>query len=324
MKSELAFELDLAGMKVQYDVHTKRILANRYILAWILKCSVKEFQKLDVFYIAERCIQGNIEISQVPVLPGQSNLSERIRGDNTEDKVPYEGLITYDIRFHAVLPASYSQLFKLLLNLEAQKDYYPGYPLVTRGIYYGARMLSAQLGTEFQIPHYENLKKVYSIWICMNAPRYVGNAITEYHIEKSDRYQALPFHKSDYDKLSVVMIGLNQEKKGEGIFRLLNILLSETVPAQEKISILAKEFSIPMEYEDFGKELQHMCNVGELLVERSIARGLSQGLSQGLAQGEERFAALVRFLLDSGRHNDLEPAATDVEYRARLYEEFHL
>lgn len=44
-------------------------------------------------------------------------------------------------------------------TLEAQQDYTPGYELVTRGIFYGARMLSAQYGTEFVSPYYDDVKK---------------------------------------------------------------------------------------------------------------------------------------------------------------------
>ncbi|OUP84952.1 hypothetical protein B5F07_06840 [Lachnoclostridium sp. An169] len=39
---------------------------------------------------------------------------------------------------------------KLIINVEAQKDFHPGYSLMTRGIFYGARMISAQKGTEFK------------------------------------------------------------------------------------------------------------------------------------------------------------------------------
>ena len=33
----------------------------------------------------------------------------------------------------------------LYINLEAQADYYPGYPLEMRGIYYGARRLTSDV-----------------------------------------------------------------------------------------------------------------------------------------------------------------------------------
>ena len=64
----------------------------------------------------------------------------------------------YDIRFFAIAPVS-GELIRLIINIEAQNDFYPGYPLIKRGIYYCSRMISAQYGTEFTNSHYENIKK---------------------------------------------------------------------------------------------------------------------------------------------------------------------
>ena len=90
--------------------------------------------------------------------------------------------IYYDIRFSAYLETRKERI-RLLINVEAQKAFYPGYSLTTRGIFYGARMISAQKGTEFAGRDYDNIRKVYSIWICMNAPDYIGNAISKYRID---------------------------------------------------------------------------------------------------------------------------------------------
>ena len=62
------------------------------------------------------------------------------------------------------------------MNVEAQKKFYLKYRIVTRGIFTGARMLSEQLDREFTDSEYGKLKKVYSIWICMNAPLHIGNS----------------------------------------------------------------------------------------------------------------------------------------------------
>ncbi|MDY2818937.1 MAG: hypothetical protein SOT36_01915 [Hominisplanchenecus sp.] len=83
------------------------------------------------------------------------------------DKVPGEGAVYYDIRFYALAPARTGRI-RLILNVEAQKSFRPGYEIVTRGIFYGARMISAQLGTEFEHSKYDDIRKVYSVWICMN------------------------------------------------------------------------------------------------------------------------------------------------------------
>lgn len=274
MKTGLASELELARHRIQYDEHVKQVLGNRYILAWILKEAVAEFCKLPVLQIAESCIQTDIEIARVPVLPGQSNLPELIIGDAAEDKIPNEGFITYDIRFHAVLPTQPEQSIKLLINLEAQKSFSLGYPLITRGIFYGARMISSQLNREFQIPHYGDLKKVYSIWICMNAPKTIGNAINMCCLTRGTIIGDIPIKKEDYDKLSIIMITLDNTMPGNGIFRLLNTLLSTSLSVQEKETILEKEYSIPIHQEDFAKEAQHMCNLSEFVLEQGIEQGI--------------------------------------------------
>ena len=106
---------DLGTSEAQYDEYVKRILSNRYILSWILKYATEEFNKLSIRQIAEECIAEDISVLKVRVMPGQTNAGaekeekilegrgkqERILGANTEDKVPGEGEIYYDIRFSA-------------------------------------------------------------------------------------------------------------------------------------------------------------------------------------------------------------------------------
>ena len=54
-----------------------------------------------------------------------------------ESKIPGEGKMYFDILFYAVTNDGYRQ--KMYINIEAQKSFYPGYDLVTRGIVYPAR-----------------------------------------------------------------------------------------------------------------------------------------------------------------------------------------
>ena len=186
MKNELAGDIALAKGKSQYDTYCKRILANKIILAWILKYVAEEFADMDISKIKE-CIGTDVQVSEVNVLPGRTNTpgSERIIGESEEDSVPGEGELYYDIRV-SVYYARQKQRIKLIINGEAQKEFHPGYSLITRGIFYGARMLSSQKGTEFTGRDYDNIRKVYSIWICMNATNRIGNSLTAYRITKQD------------------------------------------------------------------------------------------------------------------------------------------
>jgi hypothetical protein len=67
-------------------------------------------------------------------------------------------------------------------------------------------MISAQYGTEFTASHYENIKKVYSIWICPNPPKKWENTITEYSIAEKQLVGHLSETPEHYDLLSTILI----------------------------------------------------------------------------------------------------------------------
>lgn len=120
-----------------YDTACKRVLSEKAILARIMKACLIEYQDCDVNDIAVKYIEGQPQVSALPVLPDESGTI--ISGMDTEDKSVHEGTITYDIRFRAIVPGSDEQI-GLIVNVEAQNDFYPGYPLIKRGIYYCCRM----------------------------------------------------------------------------------------------------------------------------------------------------------------------------------------
>lgn len=63
------------------------------------------------------------------------------------------------------------------------------YAIVTRAILYCARTLLAQVETEFTIPHYDSLKKVYYIWLCFNSPKKIETTVeNEYNIPIKDSF----------------------------------------------------------------------------------------------------------------------------------------
>lgn len=278
-KTALSKDLEIAGDKAQYDEEIKRILANKIILAWILKYCVKEFKQFSLEEV-EEAIEGEPEISVIPIYPGSK--PQRIIGNATEDNVPNEGSIRYDIRFYAIVPGE--GRVKLLLNVEAQKSYYPGYDIVTRGIFYCARMLSAQLDTEFTSSDYDNIKKVYSIWICMNVPNYAVNTITKYSMypENIAGDFSAP---TRYDLLSVIMIrlGKKEERKEHPLIGMLSVLLSQKMKSEEKEEILNKQFGIKATSE-MKERLNSMCNLSDLVEEEAWQRGLENGMRKGICE----------------------------------------
>ena len=149
-----------------YDTNVKFLLADKQILARVLKYAVQEFKDMTIDDIINS-IGDDIDVGTRMLDAGLSNMG-RVNVSNTEDNIPGEGKIFFDIRFTAYHKAAE---MKFLINLEAQKTSNPnklGYHLENRIIFYLARMISAQKQTEFYHSDYDNLKKSAAsgfVWI---------------------------------------------------------------------------------------------------------------------------------------------------------------
>ena len=279
METTMAQGLHITDENAGYDAACKRVLSEKAILARIMKACLEEYKNCDVNDIAGKYIEGQPQVSEVPVLPDESG--SVISGMDTEDKSIREGSVTYDIRFRAVVPGTEEQI-GLIINVEAQNDFYPGYPIITRGVYYCCRIISSQYGREFTGSHYERIKKVYSIWICMNPPKYRKNSITRYRlVEEHLVGEAVePVEPvENYDLLSIVMLCLGGPGGGnyEGVLRLLDVLLSNETSEVEKRKILQDDYGIQMT-QTMEQEVSVMCNLSKGVEEKGMAKGMTNGI----------------------------------------------
>lgn len=268
--------IDSAKDKIQYDEHVRQILKDKGILAYILKYAVKEFKDYSIDD-AKAAIDGEPEVAIRSVRP------EAVSTLENESKIPGEGKMYFDILFYAVTNDGYRQ--KMYINIEAQKSFYPSYDLVTRGIVYPARLISQQMDVEYTADNYDGVKKVYSVWICMNAPekkhsyKKVADSIVEYSIKPTILY---PHNATDdeiatgrYDLMSTVFINLNSQNTINSknvLISMLSTLLSDKIKADEKKQKLEKEYGIKMSKE-LESEVSSMCNLSEAIEERGIERG---------------------------------------------------
>lgn len=279
-KTYLAEAIETARIKAQYDAQAKMIVADKSVLSWIVKYTVEELKDYTLEEIAA-AIEG-IEIAAIPVYPGMVK-TEVIVGMPTEDTVPNEGKVTYDVRFYVL--TSKEERIKLILNIEIQKDYYPGYDLVTRAVFYCARMISAQLKTEFDDNNYDDIKKVYSIWLCLNSPEKEADTIVEYHMEPKVLYGSSETgHR--YDLLSVVMVGLNEESwrtKETPLHGFLGTIFSEKLKPEEKLKSLETDYGVKTTRE-IKEGVNKMCNLSDAIEERGIQQGMLQGEEQKLIE----------------------------------------
>lgn len=271
--------LERTDKKEMYDKACKEVLANKQILAHIMKECMSEYHNISVKDIAELYIEGEPNIGNINVKTG-----ENIIGMSTEDLSSPHGATFYDLRYRALVP--YKEKFvELLVNVEAQNKYNPGYSLVKRGINYGARMITSQYGTEFTKSDYQKTKKVYSVWICRNVPKRLRNTITSYEISENSIVGDAREKKANYDLLTVVMVylGDSDSKSESNVLNLLNKLLAENIGAQEKIEFLADEFAIARSQKLEG-DVSLMCNLSEGIFEKGIEKGIEQERVNSIAE----------------------------------------
>ena len=282
-KTTLSQSIDIVDQKAQYDEACKKVLAEKIILAWIMKHTMKEYADYDVVEIVERFIVGEPKVAETKVMPDETN-APKITGTGMEDTTVTEGSITYDIQFRAIMPSS-DKVVQMIINVEAQNDFYPGYPIIKRGIYYCARMISAQYGTVFTNSHYEKIQKVYSVWICMNPPKERKNTITEYSLTEKHHVGKVKEKEELYDLINAIMIclGKNEEAAENELLYLLDVLLSSEKRAKEKKEILENRFQIPMT-EKFETEVEYMCNLSDGVEQKGIQKGIEIGIEQGIEQ----------------------------------------
>ena len=285
MDNELKDDLIKSDLEVRYDEHVKKLLSNKKTLAWILKYSAVEYKDCTINEIVD-FIEGTPEISSVGVDRGFT--AQSIKGNPNEDIAINEGMITYDLRFEALAPGTDDEYIQLIINIEAQNKFNPGYPLLKRAVYYCSRMISAQKGLEFENSEYNKIKKVYSIWVCTNPPKTHKNTITRYKISEENVIGNVKEDIQHYDLMNIVMLCLGSSDNIEdNALGMLNTLLSDTMSSSERIEILDKKFDFDMSPDD-KKEVSEMCNVSRGVYDKGMDRGITLGMDKGIALGMDK------------------------------------
>ncbi len=254
------------------DEKIKALLADKQILARILKYSVEDFKEYDILEIINRIEE--VEILEVPVDAGLSHKSKnefgKIFGSNTEDNVPGEGVIYYDIRFNITKG---KKRIKVLINIEAQATTSVsrlGYHIENRMTYYLSRMISAQKEQEFFGSDYDKIKEVISIWICMDA-RKNEDSIIEYQLKPEVKF-GKNIHTEEINLLKGILIkirgGKNMTQSKNKLIEMLEYVIADH-SAEEKKNYLKNECGVEM-----TKELERKVEaMGE-----SMGRAILQGM----------------------------------------------
>ena len=270
MNTEIKNAVNIAGDKAQYDENAKRLLGNKSILAHILTSTVEEFRGMNPVDV-EGYIEGEPCISSVPVEPGLTNIKQggkRLAGLNSESVDVNEGVVRFDIVFYVRLKDGVSQI---IINIEAQKDAPSGYSILNRGIFYACRLISSQKERDFVNTNYDDIKCVYTIWICMNMPE---NSLDYYQLANRKALGSRTWEGKQV-MINIVLIGLAKDlpmhdEKYE-LHRLLVALMSKQLTTSEKLNIIEKEYKIQVN-DTLRKDVSVMCNLSQGIVDETLEK----------------------------------------------------
>ena len=265
-----------------YDRYCKSVLSNKQVIARIMKECVKEYQ--------------DILIEEIPSYIEESwsnEDSDKIFGMNVEDEKINGSKICYDVLFQVAIPNKKGTKEKigLIINLEAQNQDDPQYPLLSRAIYYCSRMLARQKNAPegFQKSNFQEMKKVYSIWVCMNHTEEKDEVVNHYVIEEKCEGKKWHHPKKDYDMLQVVMMypskHYDSKEERKEIMGFLSVMFTNQLAAEEKKGILKNKYGVKMT-QTLDEEVERMCNLSQGILEEGILIGKKEGIAIGERKGK--------------------------------------
>lgn len=296
--------------KAKYDKNIKEFLSDVQVLSRIAKYTVAEVSHMEINDIIKCIDQSSIHVGKDRIDPGLTN-TQKIESVQTEDSAQGEGYITYDIRFALFYG---DEKIKIIINIEAQKSTDKsrlGYRLENRVVYYLSRLISSQKEVEFVHSDYDDIKKVYSIWICMDAED-EDEGISKISLNVENVYgKEMVF--TELDKMCGIVIRIRKddgEKSKNNLIAMLEDLLSAECKEHKK-RIMVEKYGMVMTRE-LERSVDAMCNLSTVIEEK------------GIEKGESLLGTLITKLFEVGRAGDAELAAKDEEARKKFYKEFGL
>ena len=163
------------------------------------------------------------------------------------------------------------KLTQIIVNVEAQKDEPAAYKILNRSIFYVSRLVSSQKERDFVNSNYDDIKQVYSIWICMNMK---CNSMSHIHLTKDEMLEPYEW-KGNINLLNIILIGITDElpvhDERYELHRLIGALLSSSIELDEKLEIMEKEYNLPLN-SDFRRDVNVMCNLSDGIEEKAAEK----------------------------------------------------
>jgi len=284
MSEAAASSLQITDKAPQLDDTSKEILSNKEFLAILLKHTAKEFKDMSYQEIAD-CIEADKISNVTEVAPGRTN-QNRIEGLNPEFKALNEMMSRFDVYFKVINPKLSNEEVAcyIYVDVEAQGNYRPGYPIEKRGIYYMSRMIGSQIAAPTAKTDYSVLAKVYNIFICReNVPKDLRNTISQYELVNTWNSKDIETQPGDNDLMTMVIIRLGDpdDDNTEEIIRIMNALFYPRTKKSYKVLENHVKYS-----KSLSQEVKKMSGLGEMVFMEGIEEGIEKGIEKGVVKGK--------------------------------------
>ena len=212
---------------------------------------------------------------KVEVVP---SVGTRIVGMNTVCEEVNEGTNIFDIIFYV---RTKNGISKIIINVEIQKDEPTKYNILNRVIFYIGRMISSEKQRDFINSNYNDMKEVYSIWLCLGEKENTLNylQLTDKKVIGSKNW------KGNLNLLNAVIIGLSDElpehNETYDLHRFLGVLLSNSLDYYEKVEIMEKEYELELP-EEWEEEMQKMYSFAAEIRKKGERKGRADGRTEGI------------------------------------------
>ncbi len=200
------------------------------------------------------------------------------------------GLVRLDTIVEAIAPNGAGRI-RIRFNIETQAVTNPGYLITDRAQYYAAMLLATQNKDHTSPKKYLDLRKVYTVWVCLNRDSGKRSTI--------DRYGVLPYYSNKSESalsslMEIVMIYLGDLEKSErpSVTDMLNLIFSYGLDDRKRLTILKDKYNIEVDLE-LIREVRQMTDW--------ISEAREIGIEQERNRNKQLFAnSVVRSMIING------------------------
>lgn len=284
--------------KSYLDAGCKALLGCTAVAAFIVKNCIPEFHDMSLEKIQEYIIYKKAKSQMTPeeLAEIQANntspveigchivddLPDKLNEKNVESKSTNEGTIYYDVLFDIGMPGGKSPPSRVIVDIEAQNHFNPGYSMLKRGSFYCGRMISAQKETVFRNSDYNKLQKVYSIWLCIAPDEKVRGVCNTYSMSETCLAKEHHFPKKQYDNFCIIIACLQDKQSANNMVRFFSSVFDNDMPVEEKLD-LARECGLQVTA-DVKEGINQMCNYSDYVEQKGIEKGRIETLSESVVK----------------------------------------